>query len=113
MALSLLENGHSVKSSNWEGKTPLHLAIIQNEPLLVEFLVKLNASNEVKDIYDHIPSDYINPLKPDFEILEEILGINHRDGIYILTIERNQETEGHSSGFNVTSMADDTSVFEN
>ncbi|KAJ3226423.1 hypothetical protein HK099_004876 [Clydaea vesicula] len=59
MAISLLEKGHLPNVKNWEGRTPLHIAVIKNAPAVVKSLLQYGALTDIQDLYDKVPADYI------------------------------------------------------
>ena len=64
--------GHLKNSRDKAGRTPLHLAVLQNSPDLVALLLKYNAGAEIKDLQGVTPKQLAlrsQPLSP--EIVEQ------------------------------------------
>jgi ankyrin repeat protein len=62
MSMQLIERNHPVYAVNWEGKTPLHYAVIYDFPKIAQALIANGANKSAQDIYDLKAADYINPV---------------------------------------------------
>ena len=54
----LLDKGHGINTTEYRSLTGLHIAVLQKDKNLVEFLMKLNADNYFDDVENNKPIDY-------------------------------------------------------
>lgn len=54
----LLANGHDINETEYRDLTGLHIAVLQQDKNLVDFLMELNADNESEDVENNKPIDY-------------------------------------------------------
>lgn len=54
----LLDNGHDINETEYRNLSGLHIAVLQQDKSLVDFLMALNADNEFEDAENNKPIDY-------------------------------------------------------
>lgn len=57
----LLEKNADVNATSYDGKTPLHFAILSNKPNIVKLLLLFNADNMTRNNFDHAKLQIILP----------------------------------------------------
>lgn len=67
-----LKHGANVNSADRFGLTPLHVAVINNDSIMLEFLIKNGADPEKENISGESPLDWAKKDKKD-SLLEKML----------------------------------------
>jgi|688.fasta_scaffold495649_1 hypothetical protein len=66
----LVDNGHDINETEYRNLTGLHIAVLQQDKRLVEFLMTLNADNYFDDVENNKPIDYADIDSEIYQILK-------------------------------------------